>query len=433
MTQTFSPDASGLYQKIWNLTRDQLSVKYPFFHSLLWNFIFQESDETFTAGTDGHIIYFCPAYLVQLFQKEPDALEDLLLHTLYHCLFLHLILEEPPTVQADTYSAQLWKKACDLAVERLIHKEQKEYHPTVIYQELLESQPEFSGKGCPTHPTISYSPAHPGCADDHQFWKKVDRQALLDQMQNLWNNSQGGGGFGLYGSDGRGSAPGNMQEEILLREKHRYDFRRFLKHFAVQREELHTDMESFDYIPYMYGLEHYGNMPLIEHLEYQEMNRMEELVIAIDTSGSCSADTVRHFMEETYGILSDHENFFRKMNLYIIQCDSFIQDVMHITCEDDWKDYLKHLVIHGRGGTDFRPVFEYVENLRRKGALHNLKGLLYFTDGDGIYPENPTDYQTAFIFYREKAFHQKVPVWAHRLYMDKFEEYSLQTQPQKGH
>ena len=91
---------------------------------------------------------------------------------------------------------------------------------------------------------------------------------------------------------------------------------------------------------------------------------------------------------------------------------------MHITCEDDWKDYLKHLVIHGRGGTDFRPVFEYVENLRRKGALHNLKGLLYFTDGDGIYPENPTDYQTAFIFYREKAFHQKVPVWAHRLYMD---------------
>lgn len=67
---------------------------------------------------------------------------------------------------------------------------------------------------------------------------------------------------------------------------------------------------------------------------------MEELVIAIDTSGSCSAATVRRFMEETYGILSDHENFFRKMNLYIIQCDSFIQDVIHVTCEDDWKNYL---------------------------------------------------------------------------------------------
>ena len=69
-------------------------------------------------------------------------------------------------------------------------------------------------------------------------------------------------------------------------------------------------------------------------------------------------------------------------------------------------------------GTDFRPVFAYVQNLRNTGALRNLKGLLYFTDGDGIYPERPTDYQTAFIFYREKALHQKVPVWAHKLYMD---------------
>ena len=421
MTQTLSPDTSGLYQKIWNLTRDQLSIKYPFFRSLLWNFIFQESDETETAGTDGHVVYFCPAYIIQLFQKEPDALENLLLHMLYHCLFLHLILEEPSAVQTNTSSAQLWKKACDLAVHRLIHKEQKEYHPAVIYHELLEMQQEASEVSGESHPESSREIDMQDFTDDHQFWKKADRQALLEQMQNLWNNSQGGGGFGLYGSDGRGSAPGNMQEEIFLREKQRYDFRRFLKRFAIHREELHTDMESFDYIPYMYGLEHYGNMPLIEHLEYQEMNRMEELVIAIDTSGSCSADTVRHFMEETYGILSNHENFFHKMNLYIIQCDSFIQDVMHVTCEDDWKDYLKHLVIHGRGGTDFRPVFEYVEELRHKGALHNLKGLLYFTDGDGIYPEKPTNYQTAFIFYREKAFHQKVPVWAHRLYMDEAE------------
>ena len=70
-------------------------------------------------------------------------------------------------------------------------------------------------------------------------------------------------------------------------------------------------------------------------------------------------------MEETYGILSDQENFFRKMNLYIIQCDCFIQDVTHITCEKDWQDYLQTLHIHGRSGTDFRPVFEYVEKLRK--------------------------------------------------------------------
>ena len=194
---------------------------------------------------------------------------------------------------------------------------------------------------------------------------------------------------------------------LSVEEKGKYDFHHFLRRFAVHREEIHTDAQSFDYIPYIFGLDHYGNIPLIEYLEYQEVTRLEELVIAIDTSGSCSADTVRRFMEETYGILSDQENFFRKMNLYIIQCDCFIQDVAHITCEKDWQDYLQNLRIHGRSGTDFRPVFEYVEKLREERKLKNLKGLLYFTDGDGIYLEKATDYETAFVFYKEKSMHQK--------------------------
>ena len=71
-----------------------------------------------------------------------------------------------------------------------------------------------------------------------------------------------------------------------------------------------------------------------------------------------------------------------------------------------------------RSGTDFRPVFEYVEKLREERKLKNLKGLLYFTDGDGIYPEKATDYETAFVFYKEKSMHQKVPAWAVKLYLD---------------
>lgn len=48
---------------------------------------------------------------------------------------------------------------------------------------------------------------------------------------------------------------------------------------------------------------------MIEPLEYKEVNRLEELVIAIDTSGSCSGETVQRFLGETYGILSEKENF----------------------------------------------------------------------------------------------------------------------------
>lgn len=87
------------------------------------------------------------------------------------------------------------------------------------------------------------------------------------------------------------------------------DYRKFLKQFAAT-EEVELDTESFDYIFYHFGMEHYGNLPLIEPLEYKEVNRLEELVIAIDTSGSCSKETVQRFLGETYSILSEKENFF---------------------------------------------------------------------------------------------------------------------------
>lgn len=81
----------------------------------------------------------------------------------------------------------------------------------------------------------------------------------------------GASSLGLYGNGGRGSSPGNRTEELSVEEKGKYDFHRFLRRFAVHREEIHTDTQSFDYIPYIYGLEHYGNIPLIEYLEYQEV------------------------------------------------------------------------------------------------------------------------------------------------------------------
>ena len=293
-----------------------------------------------------------------------------------HCLLLH-------TIQEQTEDPATWKKNSDSAVEDFF----KEPYPAPFW-------------------------------DDHHFWNTAVNQDFLSRIALTLSSLTGVSGTGSYGNGSRGNSSGDLSEELTVRDTGTYDFTHFLKQFARRGEEIKTDTESFDYIPYLYGLEHYGNIPLIEHLEYQEVNRLEELVIAIDTSGSCSLDTVRKFMEETYSILSNHENFFRKMNVYVIQCDSFIQDMAHITSEQDWQDYLKNLAIHGRSGTDFRPVFEYVEELRAKKELKDLKGLLYFTDGDGIYPETPTDYKTAFVFYKEKEQHQKVPAWATCLTLD---------------
>lgn len=70
--------------------------------------------------------------------------------------------------------------------------------------------------------------------------------------------------------------------------------------------------DEFDYIFYTYGLKLYENMPLIEPLEYREVKRIREFVIAIDTSGSVAGEQVQRFVQKTYNILKSTESFFRR-------------------------------------------------------------------------------------------------------------------------
>lgn len=67
--------------------------------------------------------------------------------------------------------------------------------------------------------------------------------------------------------------------------------------------------------------------------------------------------------------------------------------------------------IKGRGGTDFRPVFRYVNHMLKDRQFRDLRGLLYFTDGNGIFPKKKPSYDTAFIFTDDQEDVQ-VPDWA---------------------
>ena len=77
--------------------------------------------------------------------------------------------------------------------------------------------------------------------------------------------------------------------------------------------------------------------------------------------------------------------------------------------------------IHGLGGTDFRPVFGYVDWLVEKKEFTNLKGLIYFTDGWGAFPEKMPEYDTAFVFLDEEYNNYDVPPWAIKLVLKKDE------------
>lgn len=94
--------------------------------------------------------------------------------------------------------------------------------------------------------------------------------------------------------------------------RERYDYAEFLRKFAVYGEIMKIDDDEFDYNFYTYGMNLYGNMPLIEPLEYKEVKRVRDFVIAIDTSGSVSGETVQKFVNKTYNILKQRGQLFYK-------------------------------------------------------------------------------------------------------------------------
>ena len=127
---------------------------------------------------------------------------------------------------------------------------------------------------------------------------------------------------------------------------------------------------------------------------------------------------MKKFLEVTYDVLGRSESFFKKVNVHIIQCDEEVQSDVKITCAEDLETYMENLTLYGEGGTDFRPAFSYVDQLIRDGEFEHLRGLLYFTDGYGIYPEKMPGYQTAFVFAEEEAEERQVPPWAMKIVLE---------------
>ncbi|MBS6974605.1 VWA-like domain-containing protein [Gordonibacter pamelaeae] len=243
----------------------------------------------------------------------------------------------------------------------------------------------------------------------------------LDRSREQWKNAALEMGVQLdayaklWGVKGANLA---MNLRAVTREKQ--DYRAFLRKFARCAEQIRVNDDEFDYVYYCYGLERYGNLPLIEPLEYVEEKRIRDFVIAIDTSASTKDGLVRRFIEKTYAILEQETSFFADMNVLIVQCDAAVTDVARIANLRDLDAYLDDLEIKGLGGTDFRPVFAYVDDAVERGELANLGGLIYFTDGQGTYPARKPDYDTAFVFVDDAsaAASPHVPAWAMKVELD---------------
>ena len=423
-----------------------------------------------TYATDGMHLGYGPKHILLRFKGEAEQPARDYLHVVLHCVFSHMFV-------STLIDQELWNLACDIAVENTItdlglrvvetamqakqtteisklksnvnmltaekvyayfrdqnisideitrlkklfevddhsvwYEESQPFEGSGEGDDSDQSSDNSSGQSQSNEPNEDNGDDNTGNNDTSQNASEVmSRSELMEDWKSISERIQQD--LETFSKE-QGYAAGGMMQNLNAVNREKYDYTSFLKKFAVLGEAMVINDEEFDYIFYTYGLKLYKNVPLIEPLEYKEVKRIKEFVIAIDTSGSTSGELVQKFVQKTYNVLKSTESFFSKINVHIIQCDAAIQEHVKITSEEEFDEYLKTMKIHGLGGTDFRPVFSFVDDLVAAKEFNNLKGLIYFTDGWGTFPPGKPDYETAFVFLDNDYHNPEVPPWAIKL------------------
>jgi predicted metal-dependent peptidase len=403
---------------VLELARDEILMSFRFLDRSLMELKTEMRPGIEGVSSSDSVMYYDPVYILKASQRDFRYPARILFHVLLHHIFAHPFTGERT-------DAVLWDLACDIAVESVI----ADLHEPCITLDadlgtagmlrvLREDIGPLSAEKVykyfrknPLTPSrvLEYERAFK--KDEHDLWhsssegeiviseeewKKIARQVLAE----IRNFSE------------KGTAAESLERNLSEGAAVKYDYTRLLEHFVVMGENLHLSDDEFDYIYYTYGLEKYNGMPFIEPLEYRDEKRIRDFVIAIDTSASCSGETVRKFIRHTFDLLKKSESFFRKINVHIVQCDSEVKSDDRITDIGELDRFLEGMKLFGGGATDFRPVFSYVNELRENREFDDLRGMIYFTDGYGIYPEKKPDFDVIFAFLNEDPGRMSPPAWS---------------------
>lgn len=419
------------------------------------------------AFTDGRVFCYDPENICRRYFNDRNSVNRLLLHSLLHCVLFH-------PFNTDFKDPELWNISCDIAVECTINKwniactaSEKSNVQNNIIKEILSTEKNLTAENIyyrllSEDREIVLSKAEMFLDDDHSIWYNKSNEGFVTdsedmqtiELHSIYKRDDDKVGDTVSGDEETltqkvnssaneeqeawrkiashivktaeasmhlGYAPGIDVQLFKSLSQKRYDYSVFLKKFLTVKETIEINDDEFDYIFYTYGLKLYGDMPIVEPLEYAENSKIRKLFIAIDTSGSVKGDIVQGFMEKTFDILKSTDYFSRKCEIHILQCDSEIQNISVIRSEKELEQYINTVSLKGFGGTDFRPVFQYVSDICNKSGTDEINGLIYFTDGEGIYPSEMPVFRSVFAVHDNGFDKSKIPAWCTVIYIDKLD------------
>jgi len=202
--------------------------------------------------------------------------------------------------------------------------------------------------------------------------------------------------------------PEQLQEEILAEQLFAQEALNALQE-KIQAEEVPESIERFFSISNFgkidwrdelrlaldrYFRDDYVMMPPSKKLLYEGIylpscsSQTFRLVIAIDSSGSVDESLLNTFLTEVNFLMNIIPNYV----IELIICDEKVRSHQRFFTGEPLD-----VTLMGGTGTDFRPVFTFIEK-----EFDDVKLLLYFTDLEGIFPKEVPNYAVKWIVPEQK-------------------------------
>ena len=365
--------------------RTQLLLNQPFFGSLCLR-LKLEPGPVPTMATDGKRILYNPAFVDSL---KPSEIEGTFAHEVMHCALGH-------HCRRGTRDRQVWNEAADLAINpilignrftlpsgALIDPAFDNLSAEEIYSRLLQRSnngASMTPQPCPQQP-IAGGAAEP----DHQ---QASQESNQPSGESLIPPEARPGGFGevLDATDDSGNPaspaekssqqhewniaadqamrtakacghePANIARPLNENRQSKQDWRSILREFIAA-----TSPSDYRWTP---PNRRYVASGL--YLPSVDRTGLGAIVIAIDTSGSIGTRELEQFAGEIASIADEA----KPASIHVVYCDAAVQ-----AYEEFGPSEPVQLEPKGGGGTDFRPVFEWVDENKIDPVC-----LVYLTD-----------------------------------------------------
>jgi predicted metal-dependent peptidase len=354
--------------------KSQLTSKYPYFGMLASRLKHEAKEEIRSYASNGVRFLYNPSFV------ENCSVEELSF-VLTNCVMHHILAHQQRKLKRKGF---LWQLATDFAINNLLFK---------------------NGIKIPNGANFDKKYKNMYAEEIYEALKKERIEAGLDAFEESENEKNQ-----EEQEQNKFSKVRNIEENLDERDEEQWEYAQALaKEVATRKslmplgfERLAKKVEAKN-IDWKFELYNAINRHMRNNYAFMPPNKKHlyrgfalpsltsdtlSLIVAIDTSGSIQEEILAAFVEEFKTIMQN----FPAVNIELLIADAKIQGVYSFRNAQDID-----FALRGGGGTDYRPVFDYIDANFPMSSM-----LLYFTDGDGIFPRIPPSYEVLWALSNKK-------------------------------